>query len=330
MIIPGSSFLVTGGAGFIGSHLVDRLLELGARKVVIFDNFIRGSPENIARALQDERAEVFGLKGDLTNLDEVMEATQGADGVFHLAGLSLLHCDRFPRAALNVNVNGSFNLFEACVKNGVKRLIHSSSASVYGDAVYTPMDESHPLNNRNFYGATKIALEAFLVAFHEKYGLDYVGLRYMNVYGPRQDYLGVYVAAIIKIIDQFIRDECPIIFGDGSQSYDFVYVDDVILANILAMESDVTNDFFNAGTGIQTSILELARLIMRVMGKTKPIEFRPQAQSFVVSRVGCTKKAAEILGFQAQVSLEEGIRKVVEWRLGLLSKGKSVRRLPSQ
>ena len=196
MKIEGNRFLVTGGAGFIGSHLVDMLLEQGAAQVVIFDNFIRGEMHNLTQALQDQRTEVFEGKGDLTLLKELNRATLGMDGVFHLASLCLAHCQEFPRSGLDVNVTGTFNILEACVKNKVKRIMFASSSSIYGNAVYSPMDEKHPLETKNFYGASKIAGEALCRAFYFKYGLEYLGYRFMNIYGPRQDYLGVYVAII--------------------------------------------------------------------------------------------------------------------------------------
>ena len=193
MKIEGNRFLVTGGAGFIGSHLVDMLIERGADKVVIFDNYIRGGSHNLTDALRKENVELFVVKGDTTHLDELDQAVKGIDGVFHLASLCLAHCQEYPRASLDVNVVGTFNILDACVKNGIQRVMFASSSSIYGNAVYSPMDEDHPHENRNFYGATKIAGEALIRAFHFKYGLEYLAYRFMNVYGPRQDYLGVYL-----------------------------------------------------------------------------------------------------------------------------------------
>lgn len=332
MKITDGSFLVTGGAGFVGSHLVDALLSRGARRVVIFDNFIRSHKANIEAALRDCRVELFGLKGDIRNEDEILAATDGIDGAFHLAALSLLHCDMFPRAALNVNVIGSFNVFDACRINRVKRLVHASSSSVYGDAVYVPMDEQHPFNNKHFYGASKIATEALLTAFHEKYQLEFVALRYMNVYGPRQDSEGAYVGAVVTITDKVLTGESPVLYGDGSQSYDFVYVDDVVRATVAAMESDVANDVFNVGTGVKTSMLQLTELIMSVIGTRLPVSFEPLGRSFVVNRVGSIHKAARLLGFQPSVALKDGLERVVRWRASELvgaADAAAVRRTPA-
>jgi len=317
MKIEGGQFLVTGGAGFIGSHLIDRLLARGAREVIIFDNFIRGTRANVEAAVATGRATIFGLGGDTRNTDEVMEAAAGADGVFHLACLSLLHSDRYPRAAVATNIDGGFNVFDACIKQGVKRLVHASSSSVYGDAVYSPMDEHHPLNNKNFYGATKIALESLLVALHDKYKLDYLAMRYMNVYGPRQDFHGAYVGPIISAIDRMVRGERPIVYGDGSQAYDFVAVDDAVTATVAAMEVDATNLCVNVGTGIKTSVLTVIQRIMQLMDYQGEIDFRPGGPTFVVDRVGGTQRAKEVLGFTAGLCLDDGLRRVIDWRIAL-------------
>ena len=208
--------MVIGGAGLIGSHAVDQLSQGGRRaRSSIYDNFVRGTHENLAGALQDPRVKIFEAGGDICQTDILDAALKGADGVFHFAALWLLQCHEFPRAAFDVNVRGTFNVLEACVRNGVKRLVYSSSASVYGDAVEEPMTEDHPFNNKNFYGATKICGEAMARAFHHRYGLNYVGLRYMNVYGPRQDYRGAYIAVIMKMLDAIDRGEGPTILGDG-------------------------------------------------------------------------------------------------------------------
>ncbi len=189
MKLEGSTLLVVGGAGLIGSHTVDQLIRENTREIRVYDNFVRGRAENLRGALTDPRVKIWDAGGDILQTDILESAMDGVDGVFHFAALWLLQCHEFPRSAFDVNIRGTFNVMEACVKQGVKRLVYSSSASVYGDAVKEPMDEGHPFNNKNFYGATKIAGEAMLRAFHHRYGLDYVGLRYMNVYGPRQDYV---------------------------------------------------------------------------------------------------------------------------------------------
>ncbi|HEC92787.1 MAG TPA: NAD-dependent epimerase/dehydratase family protein [Candidatus Atribacteria bacterium] len=265
--IRGTKVLVIGGAGFIGSHLVDELRKEEVEEIVIYDNFSRGSYDNIEEALKDPRVKVFELGGDILHTDILNEAVKGKDYVFHLAALWLLHCYDYPRSAFHVNIEGTFNVLEACVRHGVKKLIFSSSASVYGDAVEIPMTEEHPYNNKTFYGATKIAGEHMCRAFYHRYGLNYAGLRYMNVYGPRQDYKGTYIAVIMKILDRLDKGLPPIIYGDGSQAYDFIYVTDTARANICAMKSTATDSFYNVGTGKQTSIKELAELILKITGK---------------------------------------------------------------
>ena len=317
MRIAGNKFLVTGGAGFIGSHLVDMLLERGAEKVVIFDNFIRGVPNNLTNALRNDKAELFRVKGDTTHIDELCEAVKGMDGVFHLAALCLGHCQEYPRASLDVNVIGTFNLLDACVKNGVKRVMFASSSSIYGNAVYSPMDEDHPYENRNFYGSTKIAGEALIRAFHFKYDLDYLSYRFMNIYGPRQDYLGAYVAIIIKIIDRLHKNQSPILFDDGSQGFDFVFVKDACRSLVLGMESTLSDQSYNISSGKQVSILKLCNSIIKLMGKEDiTIEFKDVNEiTLVNNRIGSTEKAKTELGFEANTPLEEGLMKVIEWKL---------------
>jgi UDP-glucose 4-epimerase len=239
---------------------------------------------------------------------------KGTDYVFHLAALWLFECVHQPRLALEVNVGGTFNVIEAAHEAGVKKIVYSSSASVYGDALFTPMTEDHPFNNRTMYGATKIAGEQFLRSFHEQHKLDYVGLRYMNIYGPRMDYKGTYVSVIMKVLDRIDQGQAPIIFGDGSQAYDFVHVDDVARANILAMKSDATDEFFNVGMGVKTTIDELVARLLDITGSELKPEYRPQEQMFVTHRVGSTEKAENLIGFQAKITLDDGLRSVVEWR----------------
>lgn len=319
MNIDGKTFLVIGGAGFIGSHLVDRLTQTDAKEIRIYDNFTRGSEENLAQALKDPRVKVFELGGELMHRDILDAAMKGVDGVFHLAALWLLHCYDFPRSAFEVNIGGTFNVLEAMVNNGVRKLVSSSSASVYGDAVEEPMTEDHPYNNTNFYGATKIAGEHMCRALHHRYKdtdqhFDYCGLRYMNVYGPRQDYQGTYIAVIMKILDRLDKGLPPVVYGDGSQAYDFVYVGDCAQANIDAMRSDATDQNYNVGTGIKTSIKQLAEKILEVTGSDMEIEYKPGGLTFVKNRVGCPEKAEAEIGFRAEVMLEEGLRELIEWR----------------
>ena len=241
MDVRGKRFVVIGGAGLIGSHAVDQLVKQDVGEIVIYDNFVRGTHENLAEAMRDPRVKIFEAGGDITQTDILDAALKGADGVFQFAALWLLQCHEFPRTAFDVNVRGMFNVLDGCVRNGVKRLVWSSSASVYGDAVEEPMTEDHPFNNKNFYGATKICGEAMARAYHFRYGLDYVGLRYMNVYGPRQDYRGAYIAVIMKMLDAIDRGEGPTILGDGSEAFDFVAVEDCARANLCAMGATATD-----------------------------------------------------------------------------------------
>lgn len=312
MMLDGAKIVVVGGAGLIGSHTVDLLLEEKVAEVVVFDNFERGSRENLEFALMDPRLGV--VHGDLCDPAQLEEVFDGVDGVFHFAALWLLHCQEHPRDGYDTNVTGTFNLLEACVGAGVDRLVFSSSASVYGDAVEEPMTESHPFNNTTVYGATKIAGEAMATAFHHRDQLDFVGLRYFNVYGPRQDYRGAYVAVIMKMLDRLDRGEAPIVFGDGSQAYDFVTVKDCAGANLAAMKADVVDRFYNVCTGTQTSIGKLAGMLIQLTGKEIDIDYRPQEVSFVRNRVGDPASAALDLNFVAETELVDGLRELIDWR----------------
>jgi UDP-glucose 4-epimerase len=311
--IVGARVVVIGGAGFVGSHIVDQLIREPVGEIVVLDSFVRGSRANLSRAMQDARVRV--VEGSVTDLALVRRLMDGADYVFHLAALWLHECVHEPRAALEVNVVGTYNVAEAAAEAKVKKVVYSSSASVYGDALFTPMTEEHPFNNRTMYGATKIAGEQFFRVFYWQHGLDYVGLRYMNVYGPRMDHKGAYVSVIMKALDRIERALPPVIYGDGSQSYDFVHVEDVARANILALKEDATDDFFNVGTGVETTINELVRMLLDIAGSSLQPEYRPQQETFVARRVGSTEKAERILGFRAQIPLEAGLRSVVQWRL---------------
>ena len=310
--LEGTKILVIGGAGFVGSHLVDQLLLEPVREIVVLDNFVRGSESNLHKAMRDERVRV--VEGSITDLALLRDVMQGADYVFHLAALWLFECVHEPRSALEVNVTGTYNVIEAAQQAGVKKIVYSSSASVYGDALFTPMTEEHPFNNRTMYGATKIAGEQFFRAFYEQHKLNYVGLRYMNIYGPRMDYKGTYVSVIMKVLDRIDEGQAPVIFGDGSQAYDFIHVEDVARANILALKSDATDDFFNVGMGVKTEINELVKRLLEITGSDLQPEYRPQEQMFVTNRVGSTEKAERLLGFQAGITLDKGLRSVVEWR----------------
>jgi UDP-glucose 4-epimerase len=262
---------------------------------------------------------IYENGGDILHCDILDMAMQDIDGVFHFAALWLLHCYDYPRSAFEVNIGGTFNVLEAMINNGVRRLVSSSSASVYGDAVEEPMTEDHPHNNTNFYGATKIAGEHMCRALYHRYkdtekAFDYVGLRYMNVYGPRQDYHGAYIAVIMKILDRLDQGLAPIVYGDGSQAYDFIYVGDCGRANVCAMKADATDAFYNVGCGQKTTIKEVAELLVKLTGSDFDIEYEPAGTTFVKNRVGSTVKAEKEIGFQAKVDLVKGLNRLIDWR----------------
>lgn len=315
MDIRGKKMVVIGGAGLIGSHVVDELVRTEAGQIVVYDNFVRGRVENLANALKDPRVSIFDVGGDICQADILGKALEGAHGVFHLAALWLLQCHEYPRSAFDVNIRGTFNVLEACVANHVERLVYSSSASVYGDAVREPMDEDHPFNNRNFYGATKIAGEAMATAFHYRYGLPVVGMRYMNVYGPRQDYHGAYIAVIMKMLDAIDRGEGPTIMGDGSEAFDFVAVADCAKANVCAMKADTVAAYYNVGTGTRTTLKELATMLLNLTGCNQPIQYKERSQATLVrNRIGDPSRASKEIGFTASIPLEAGLKALIEWR----------------
>lgn len=316
MDIKDKKVLVTGGAGFIGSFVVSELLKEDVREIVIFDNFARGDLSYIDAQLEDPRCTLF--QGDLREVDLLDAAMMGCDFVVHLAAMWLLHCKDYPRTAFDVNIQGTFNVLEACVKHDVTRLVYSSSASVYGDAAQVPMTEEHPFNNRNFYGASKIACEAMCRAFYDRYGLDYVGLRYMNVYGPHQDQTAAYTGVVPIMLNKIDANEPPVINGDGTQAYDFIYVEDVARANVLALKSSATDQFYNVGSGVQTSIRELCELILSLKESDLKVTYSPysedDARRMVQNRIGCPRKASIDLNFEFSYSLKQGLLKLIEWR----------------
>ncbi|MEN9283892.1 MAG: hypothetical protein RLZZ179_1385 [Verrucomicrobiota bacterium] len=314
MDLNGKRILVIGGAGLIGSHVVDQLLKEPVKEVLIYDNFTRGREDNLREALKDPRCRVFEIGGDITQRDILEKAMEGIDGVFHLAALWLLHCHEFPESAFRVNVEGTFNVIMAAIRSKVQRVVYSSSASVYGNAVEIPMTEEHPYNNDTFYGATKIAGEHMFLSLGKRYQLPWVGLRYMNVYGPRQDYKGAYIAVMHKILDRLESGGRPQVYGDGSQQYDFVAVEDVARANICAMKSEATGKSYNVGRGIGTSIKELTELLIRLSGKEADIEYLPAGLTFVTNRIGSTEAAERDLGFQWTIGLEDGMQRLIDWR----------------
>ncbi len=318
MDLRDSKCLVIGGAGFIGSFVVAELLKYPVAEVIIYDNLARGKKDYVQESLKDIRCKFYPIGGDIREIDILNDAMKGVDYVFCLAAMWLLHCKDYPRTAFDVNIAGTFNVLEACVKNNVKKLIWSSSASVYGDAIEIPMTESHPFLNKNFYGATKIAGEAMATAFNDRYGLQVIGLRYMNVYGPHQDQTAAYTGVIPIMLNKIDANEQPLINGDGSQSYDFIYVEDVARCNVLALMSDVSFGFYNVGTEIQTSIRTLCDSILKLKNSSLTVKYNPysedDARQFVQNRIGSREKAEKELGFKYQYDLETGLKKLIAWR----------------
>lgn len=298
-LLRGSKVLVTGGSGFVGSHLVNRLVKERCRQIVVFDKYIPPDKFQPAGGLKP-------IQGDVTEIERLREIMPGIDYVFHLAVLPLGACTENPRACLEININGTFNVIEAARDASVKKIVFSSASSVYGDTEQT-MDESHPLNARTMYGASKIAAEYFLRAFYDMYKLDYVILRYMNVYGPGQE--GGLIMNVLKRIKQ---GSPPVIFGDGSQSFDFVYVDDVVNANILAMESNVTDEAFNIGGEEEVTVKQLVHNLLELTGSDLAAEFRLDEKVPMQRRVGSSQKAKKLLGYTPSVPLAEGLKRVVQ------------------
>jgi UDP-glucose 4-epimerase len=301
MEIRGSKFLVTGGSGFIGSHVVDRLVAEGAGEIVVFD--AKARTENLTEAL--ERGNVRILEGDVGDTAALNEAAGGVDGVFHLAVLPLGPCSEDPRRCVEVNVAGTFNVLDAARQAGAKKVVFSSASSVYGDTNET-MDESHPLGARTMYGGSKIAGEYFVRAFHDLYGLDYVILRYMNVYGPRQD-----GGLVINVLRRIQAGEPPTIMGDGSASFDFVHVADVAGANVAAMASDVEEATLNVGGGNEVSVREIVGRLIELSGSSVEPEIRADVEVPMTRRVGSSERAAELLGWRAEYDLDRGLADVV-------------------
>ena len=313
MDVKGKRIMLIGGAGLVGSHIVDQLIDEPVAEIVVYDNFVRGTRDNLAAATRSPKVKV--VDASMTDRERLKKEIAGIDGVFLLASLWLGECVNDPRSAWEVNTLGTWNVVEACRDAGVKRIVYSSSASVYGNALVTPMTEDHPFNNRTTYGATKIANEQMLRAIYEQHKLPYIGMRYMNIYGPRMDYEGTYVSVIMKVLDKIFANERPVVFGDGSQVYDFIHVSDIARANILGMKADCADENFNIGMGIGTSINDLVKMLLELTGSSLTIDYRPQAQSFVTHRIGSIDKAERLLGFKAGIPLREGLQSVVDWRV---------------
>ncbi|MER6565474.1 NAD-dependent epimerase/dehydratase family protein [Streptomyces sp. NPDC001093] len=312
--VRGKKILVTGGAGTIGSNLVDLLAEGGAREIVVLDNLVRGRRANLARALPSGVVDI--VEGDVRDAATVRKVTEGSDLVFHLAAIRITQCAEEPRLANEVLVDGTFNVLEAAAEAGVAKVIASSSASVYGMAETFPTTERHhPYNNDTFYGAAKAFNEGMLRSFHAMYGLDYVALRYFNVYGPRMDIHGLYTEVLIRWMERIEAGEPPLILGDGTQTMDFVDVRDIARANVLAAESDLTDEVFNIASGTETSLKELAEGLLEAMGAQglEPVHGPARAVNGVTRRLADTTQAAERLGFTARIDLRTGLRDLVEW-----------------
>ena len=311
--IAGSRALVTGGAGTIGSHVVDLLVRGGAAEIVVLDNFVRGRQANIAWAVENGPVRV--VDGDIRDAALVRELTEGKDLVFHLAAIRITQCAEEPRLANEVLVDGTFNVIEAAQQAGVKKVIASSSASVYGLAEQFPTTERHhPYNNDTFYGAAKTFNEGMLRSFRAMHGLDYVALRYFNVYGPRMDIYGLYTEVLIRWMERIESGTPPLILGDGLQTMDFVNVIDIARANILAAEADLTDDVFNIASGEETSLKALAAALSEVMKSDLAPEHGPaRAVNGVTRRLASTEAAESKLGFRAEIGLREGLQGLVDW-----------------
>lgn len=308
-----SRILVTGGSGLVGSHLVDRLAAEPAAEIVVLDNFVRGRRANLASALDSGKVTV--VEGDIRDRDLLADVMDGVGLVFHQAAIRITQCAEEPRHALEVLVDGTFNVLEAAVQAGARKIVAASSVSVYGMADEFPTAERHhPYNDRTFYGSAKAFNEGMLRSFQERYGLDYVALRYFNVYGPRMDLHGAYTEVLVRWMERIAAGEPPVIHGDGRQAMDFVFVEDVARATALAARADVTDEVVNIGTGTETSLNELALTLLRVMGSDLKPEHGPERKvSPIRRRLADTRKARELLDFEAQVALEDGLRRLVDW-----------------
>ena len=314
MNINGAKILVTGGCGLIGSTTIDMLLrDYSPARIVILDSLYRGTLANLERALKDPRVQF--VQGDIRDVEAVRSASQGMDAVIHMATLRITACAAEPREALEVMCDGSFNVLEAAQAAGMRKVVTASTASIYGQANSFPTsEEHHPYNNRTWYGATKIMLEGLLRSFNDMYGLPYVALRYFNVYGPRMDIHGKYTEVLIRWMERVAGGQPPLILGDGTQTMDFVYTEDVARANILALESEVSDEVFNIASGSETSLEQLATALLKVMGSDLQPEYQAERKvNPVARRLADVSKAERLLGFRAKISLEEGLSRLVEW-----------------
>jgi UDP-glucose 4-epimerase len=311
--LRGARVLITGGGGAVGSNLTDLVVLAGASEVLVLDNFVRGRRQNLAWALATGAVEV--IEGDIRDRRLVAQVMRGIDVVFHQAALRITQCAEEPREALEVMVDGTYNVLEAAVEQRVRKVVAASSASIYGMAADFPTTESHhPYANDTLYGAAKTFNEGLLRSLHSMTGLDYVALRYFNVYGRRMDVHGVYTEVLVRWMERIESGIPPLILGDGSQTMDFVNIEDVARANVLAADADVTDAVYNVASGTETSLLELAQMLLKVMGSDLSVEHGPErAVNKVPRRFADTELARRDLGFEAEISLEEGLRRLVEW-----------------
>ncbi|SMD24493.1 NAD-dependent epimerase/dehydratase family protein [Kibdelosporangium aridum] len=315
MQLTDTRILVTGGAGTIGSHVVDQALDAGASQVVVVDDLSRGTLANLKTALDRAPDKVELVEGDIRDVALMHKLSEGKDVVFHLAALRITRCAAEPRVALEVLVDGTFNVIEAAVAAGVRKVVASSSASVYGLADEFPTKETHhPYHNDTFYGAAKAFNEGMLRSFKAMHDLDYVALRYFNVYGPRMDAHGKYTEVLIRWMERIEAGEPPLVLGDGKQTMDFVHVEDIARANILAAQADVTDTVYNIATATETSLLELAEALQKVMGSTAELEFGPaRSVNAVTRRLADISAAERDLGWKPAIGLEDGLASLVSW-----------------
>jgi UDP-glucose 4-epimerase len=308
-----SRILITGGAGFIGSHIADLLAGDKNNEIIVYDSFIRGRRENLESAMA--KGSVSIIQGDIRDGALLRKAMKGVDHVFHQAAIRITQCAEEPRLALEIMADGTYEVLEAAVESKVKKVVAASSASVYGLAEVFPTNESHhPYGNRTLYGGTKLFNEALFRSFNEMYGLNYVMLRYFNVYGPRMDVHGAYTEVFIRWMQRIEAGLPPLIFGDGSQTMDFVYVEDVARANVLAAKAAVTDEVFNVASGTETSLNQLAHLLLKVMDSDLKPEYGPERKvNPVPRRLADIGKARRMLGYEPSLSLEEGLRKLIEY-----------------
>jgi nucleoside-diphosphate-sugar epimerase len=313
MSLENARILITGGAGLIGSHIADRLVEEAAAEVVVLDNFSRGRRENLARAIPSGRVTI--VEADICDRAALAKVMDGIDVVFHMAALRITQCADDPELAIDVMIDGTFNVLDAAVKARVRKLVAASTASVYGMAEQFPTAEDHhPYGNRTLYGAAKLFNEGLLRTFHEQHGLDYIALRYFNVYGPRMDAHGAYTEVLIRWMERIQAGHPPLIFGDGLQTMDFVHVEDIARANVLAAQSANTDRVYNIASGTETSLNDLAARLLRVMGSTATIEYGSERRvNPVPRRLADTRRAEQELGFKTHIALDEGLRSLVAW-----------------